>query len=232
MAQQKRIAAFFDFDGTLFSGHFWQGLADYHFKHNKKKASVYVFLIIHLLMSFFCVLASKMKLIRPEAHKIKWGEDMGFFLKGLSTEEVRKMYGWMVSDYFMPIAKPGTIEILKHHIKERHVVVIVSGSYRAFLDIIGKELGVKYALGTEVELKRGVHTGRIIKPLCFGRNKAKAISSFIKREKLDIDLEKSYAYADNISDLSMLEMVGNPAAAYPDKKLLEIARQRGWRVVG
>lgn len=232
MAQQKRIAAFFDFDGTLFRGHFWQGLADYHLKHNIKKASVYTFLVTHLLMSAVFSLASRFKIIRPEAHKIKWGEDMGFFLKGLSVEEVGKMYGWMVSDYFMPRAKSETIEILKGHIKQGHIVVIVSGSYRNFLDIIGLKLGVGCALGTEVEITDGVHTGKIIKPLCFGKYKARAIENFIEREKLDIDLEKSYAYADNISDLPMLEMVGNPTAAYPDKKLLQIARQRGWRVVG
>ena len=232
MAQKKRIAAFFDFDGTLFSGHFWQGLADYHFKHNKKKASVYIFLVIHLLMSFVCVPASKIKLIRPEFHKVKWGEDMGFFLKGMSAEEVEKIYQWMVSDYFLPRAKPETTEILKQHIGKGHLVAIVSGSYYNFLDIIGKKLGVGYVLGTEVELKNGVHTGRIIKPLCFGKHKADAIGSFMEREKLDIDLENSYAYADNVSDLPMLEMVGNPAAIYPDKKLLKTARQRGWRVVG
>ncbi len=232
MAQQKQIAAFFDFDGTLFSGHFWQGLADYHFKHNLKKASVYVFLVTHLFMSFVYVLASKLKIIRPEAHKIKWGEDMGFFLKGLSAEEVEKMYEWMMRDYFMPRAKPETAKILKEHIEKGHIVVIVSGSYRNFLELIGKELGVKYAIGTEVELKDGVYTGRIIKPLCFGKQKAIAIGGFIEREKLDIDLENSYAYADNISDLPMLEMVGNPAAAFPDKKLLKVARKRGWLVVG
>ena len=232
MAQKKRIAAFFDFDGTLFSGHFWQGLADYHFKHNKKKASVYIFLVINLLMSFVCVPASKIKLIRPEFHKVKWGEDMGFFLKGMSAEEVEKIYQWMVSDYFLPRAKPETTEILKQHIEKGHLVAIVSGSYYNFLDIIGKKLGVGYVLGTEGELKNGVHTGRIIKPLCFGKHKADAIGSFMEREKLDIDLENSYAYADNVSDLPMLEMVGNPAAIYPDKKLLKTARQRGWRVVG
>jgi HAD superfamily hydrolase (TIGR01490 family) len=157
---------------------------------------------------------------------------MGFFLKGLSAEEVEKMYLWMASDYFMSRAKPETVRILKEHIEKEHIVAIVSGSYRSFLKLIGRELGVDHVLGTEVELKDGVHTGRIIKPLCFGKYKAEAISNFIEHEKLDIDLDNSYAYVDNISDLPMLEMVGNPAAAYPDKELLKLARQRDWRVVG
>jgi len=232
MAQEKRIAAFFDFDGTLFNGHFWQGLADYHFKHNKKKTSVYVFIITHLLMSFFCVLASKLKLVRSEFHKVKWGEDMGLFFKGLSIKEAEEIYSWMVSDYFLPRAKPETTRLLKEHIQKGHLVVIVSGSYRNFLKLIGEELGVNHVIGTDVELKDGIHTGRIIKPPCFGKHKASAIRSFIESEKLDIDLSSSYAYADNISDLPMLEMVGNPAAAYPDKELARIARKRGWRVVG
>ncbi|MEK7310504.1 MAG: hypothetical protein AAB382_00915 [Chloroflexota bacterium] len=49
---------------------------------------------------------------------------------------------------------------------------------------------------------------------------------------MDIDLTASYAYADSYSDLGLFEMVGHPVAVYPDKKLADLAREKGWRVVG
>jgi len=32
-------------------------------------------------------------------------------------------------------------------------------------------------------------------------------------------------------DLSMLELVGNPVAVEPDKKLLKIAKNKGWQII-
>jgi phosphoserine phosphatase len=40
----------------------------------------------------------------------------------------------------------------------------------------------------------------------------------------------SHAYADSLSDLQLLEMVGNPTAVYPEEKLANEARLRGWAI--
>ena len=45
-----------------------------------------------------------------------------------------------------------------------------------------------------------------------------------------IDLSQSYAYSDSITDLPMLEVVGNPVAVNPDKDLRRIAEERGWQI--
>jgi phosphoserine phosphatase len=54
------------------------------------------------------------------------------------------------------------------------------------------------------------------------------LASFARRRNLD--LSRSYAYADAISDLPMLEAVGNPVAVNPDRRLLAAAKDRGWQV--
>jgi phosphoserine phosphatase len=46
----------------------------------------------------------------------------------------------------------------------------------------------------------------------------------------DIDLEGSYAYSDSITDLPMLEAVGNPVAVNPDRELRRLAEDRAWPV--
>jgi hypothetical protein len=45
-----------------------------------------------------------------------------------------------------------------------------------------------------------------------------------------IDLANSYAYSDSITDLPMLELVGNPVAVNPDRDLARVAREREWEV--
>ena len=54
------------------------------------------------------------------------------------------------------------------------------------------------------------------------------LASFARRRNLD--LSRSYAYADSISDLPMMEAVGNPVAVNPDSRLQKAARERGWEI--
>jgi hypothetical protein len=45
-----------------------------------------------------------------------------------------------------------------------------------------------------------------------------------------IDLAGSYAYSDSVTDLPMLEAVGNPVAVNPDRELRRVAAAKGWEV--
>jgi phosphoserine phosphatase len=54
------------------------------------------------------------------------------------------------------------------------------------------------------------------------------LASYARRR--NVDLSRSYAYADSISDLPMLEAVGNPVAVNPDKRLLAAAQDREWQI--
>ena len=62
----------------------------------------------------------------------------------------------------------------------------------------------------------------------YGLHKAEAMRSLAERG--GIDLERSYAYSDSITDLPMLEAVGNPVAVNPDKDLRREAEERGWQI--
>jgi alcohol-forming fatty acyl-CoA reductase len=45
-----------------------------------------------------------------------------------------------------------------------------------------------------------------------------------------VTLGESFAYADSLSDLPMLEMAGTPVVINPDARLSQMASHRGWRV--
>ena len=62
-----------------------------------------------------------------------------------------------------------------------------------------------------------------------GPGKAKAMEDLARNA--DIDLEGSFAYSDSITDLPMLEVVGNPVVVNPEKELRAVAEERDWPIL-
>jgi HAD superfamily hydrolase (TIGR01490 family) len=227
MTTERQPAAIFDLDGTVFKGHFWQGIIKHHIKFKVKLPSVAAYLITHIPLW----LASKIKLLSEETYKIKWGEDLALTLKGMNRDEIRKIYEWIDSNYVAKLIRPDIMALLEDHRRDGHMVIILSSSFSGFLEIVKKRLGVEHAVGTNIEFVNDICTGKIVRPLCFGVNKARLLREHISQENLNIDFSHSFAYADSIVDIPVLEMVSNPVAVYPDKKLLNIAYNRGWKIL-
>jgi phosphoserine phosphatase len=85
-------------------------------------------------------------------------------------------------------------------------------------------IGTRWAVGPD-----GMYTGQMDGPFVYGNGKVQALRQFA--EKHDIDLAKSWAYSDSVSDLPMLRAVGHAVVVNPDAPLLEIARQEDWLVM-
>lgn len=83
------------------------------------------------------------------------------------------------------------------------------------------------ALGTVAAVDdRGVYTGELAAPFCYGDGKRIAIEREAQRRGLELSV--SFAYSDSLSDLPMLEAVGRPVVVSPDAELDVLARERGW----
>src|SRR4029077_12699879 len=93
---------------------------------------------------------------------------------------------------------------------------------------LGELLGVDDVIATRARLDdEGRYTGEL-EFYAYGPHKAEAIREMAVKE--GIDLASSYAYSDSITDLPMLELVGNPVAVNPDRELARVAREREWDV--
>ncbi len=224
----SRVAAIFDLDGTLSRGHIWEGFRKYYTNYEKRRIpSIFAFLTTHIALW----LLAKCKLVSKEKCWLKWAEDLNGVFKGLSEEEVQKMSQWVVDEYTLKLSRRDVVDILSQHKQNGHIVVIVSAVFSEFLEVVGQRLGVPYVIGTKLEVADGKYTGRVVKPLCFGENKAKLLKEFINQNGLEIDLPSSFAYADSIFDVPLLELVGNPVGTYPDKDLRQLAEHNGWRIL-
>jgi HAD superfamily hydrolase (TIGR01490 family) len=170
-------------------------------------------------------------LYSKEKCREKWIENLGGILKGASREEVLEALRWVADNYIFNSLHKDVIEILEGHKQRRDIVVIISGTYSSLVEIVGQELGVPYVISTQLEVIDGKYSGKVVKPLCSGENKAKLLKEFVERNGLEIDWSSSFAYADSIFDAPLLRLVGNPVATYPDRELRLLAERNGWRTL-
>jgi len=121
---------------------------------------------------------------------------------------------------------PEALACLREHKRMGHRVVLLSGALDFLLDPF-KDLADD-VLSASLAEEGGVYTGELSGAPVAGEARARMLASFAR--KRGVDLARSYAYADSISDLPMLEAVGNPVAVNPDRRLAAAASSRGWQL--
>lgn len=125
-----------------------------------------------------------------------------------------------------------TLQEIEWHKANGGEIVFVSGSFEWCLEPIAKKLGVENLLSTKPQVDNGVCTGEIMPPQTIGKGKVQAIKNFLNERAGDnVDLNTCYAYGDHISDLPMLNYVGNPYVIKGDANLEFYANQRDWPVL-
>ncbi len=118
---------------------------------------------------------------------------------------------------------------LKTHQRNGVECVFVSGSFRELLQPIADDLGINHILCINLERNGLMHTGNILPPQTIDSGKADAVRAFLKRQ--NALLNHCYAYGDDISDVPMLEIVGNPIAVRGGRCLEEYAIHQGWKII-
>ncbi len=124
---------------------------------------------------------------------------------------------------------PESAELLREAKDAGHHRIVVSASPIELVGRISDALGLEGAVATRSELDNGCYTGRLAGEFCYGHGKVIEIEKLAAER--GYDLTRSWAYSDSISDLPMMERVGNAVAVNPDKELRRLAGERGWRIV-
>ncbi|MCP5030483.1 MAG: HAD-IB family hydrolase [Actinomycetia bacterium] len=126
--------------------------------------------------------------------------------------------------------RPGMKGLLDDHLSEGHYCVLLSASPQPLVEQIAFLLDVPCGIGTVIEVDDGVLTGRIEQPMCYGPGKLDRLGHVTGWSVTD-SKEMTYAYADSISDLPLLESVETPVVVAPDRRLRRLAEERGWPVI-
>lgn len=124
---------------------------------------------------------------------------------------------------------PGAYSLMERSRQQGHRQVLITGGIEHVAKPLADYLGFDDYVANRLEIIDGVATGRILKPFIAGPNKATWVRQYAGEH--NIDLERSFAYADSASDLPLLSSVGYPAAVNPDRALKTTARSYDWPIL-
>lgn len=148
-------------------------------------------------------------------------------VKGIKEQEFIDLGEEVYLDHLAEAIYPESRALVASHLAKGHTVVIVSAATTYQVSSVARDLGIESVLSTEMEVKDGKFTGKLIHS-CWGEGKASAGREFAKAH--NIDLSKSYFYTDSHEDLPLLEIVGHPQAVNPDTKLSQLAYEQNWPI--
>jgi HAD superfamily hydrolase (TIGR01490 family) len=214
-------AAFFDVDNTVMQGasifHFARGL------HRREFFTTRQILGAAWKQTYFRVVGVE----DPEHVTDARSSALGF-IEGRTVAELEELGEAIFDEAMAHRIWPGTRALAQLHLDQGQRVWLVTAAPIEIARIIARRLGLTGAMGTVAEHVDGVYTGRLVGEMLHGPGKGEAIRALAVREGLDLD--RCSAYSDSFNDLPMLELVGDPCAINPDRRLRAHAKAVGWRV--
>lgn len=210
--------AVFDFDGTLSRDYISMNFLDYIFErglYSKKSYDEQMNLLARL----------KKAEITYDNWCEKWAEVWALGLKGQNAEEVRKC----ALDFFETFKKniyPTSYEIIKHFKSEDYKVIFLSIGAVEVISLAARELGVDEVYGTELEIKKGVYTGKILTDFHRENGKEKFLREFLKGKSYD----ESVGFGDSDSDVGFMALLKKQIALNPSPKMEDSCNKNGWHV--
>jgi HAD superfamily hydrolase (TIGR01490 family) len=213
-------AAFFDLDRTLMSG-----TSAYHFA----KAAYREGMLPRSRMAADTIGALIFRLVgASDEQSAALRDRILATVAGVRVEEFDRLVPGVVEE-LLPRIRPESQALLDLHIEAGRDVYIISASPVEIVRRLAEALELQGGLGTEAEIVDGVYTGRLAAPFSYGEGKAEVARKIVADR--GYDLPQCYAYADSISDLPILTLVGHPVAVNPDRSLEAVAHRRGWPIV-
>jgi HAD superfamily hydrolase (TIGR01490 family) len=111
-----------------------------------------------------------------------------------------------------------TLWSLRRHLAAGAHLVLVSGSFPVCTEPVARAVGAAALLCTTPLAANGTYTGEITQPV-IGDGKRDAVLKYLAKFP-EIDPRDCFGYGDHLSDLPMLECVGNPRVVGGDPELL------------
>ena len=155
-------------------------------------------------------------------------ERLALMSAGVERADMQAVVRDALATVIEPAVYAEALDLIAAHHRAGHDVVVVSASSAEMVEPIAALVGADRAIATRMEGDtEGRFTGRIEHSLLHG---AKVDALVADASAHHIDLARSWAYSDSISDRPMLEAVGHPVAVNPDRDLRRLAAAQGWPV--
>jgi putative phosphoserine phosphatase/1-acylglycerol-3-phosphate O-acyltransferase len=214
-----KVGAFFDLDGTLVAG--FTGVIMTQDRMRRREIGVGEFLgVVQAALNHQLGRADFEQLIYRGAS----------MMRGRSLEDIDELGERLFVQHVVSRIYPEMRELVRAHMARGHTVVLSSSALTVQVDPVARFLGIDKVLSNRFETDDdGILTGGVLKPIIWGPGKANAVQKFAADN--DVDLRKSYFYADGDEDVALMYLVGNPRPTNPEGKLAAVAAKRGWPIL-
>jgi len=217
----SRAAAFFDLDKTLMAGSSGMPFARVAMRHGivgRRRLAAWG--LEHLRYRLRGTTDERTSEVLRQAREL---------ITGVRARDVERMTPEVMAA-ILPRVYPQMLEEVHAHQDAGRATFIVSAAGDGVVGHLAHVLGMDGGIGTRYEVDdEGNFTGRFDGPFVYGAGKVEAMEAFAAGH--GIDLARSYAYSDSLSDLPMLEAVGNAVVVNPDPALAAIAKREGWQTM-
>jgi len=211
-------AAFFDLDKTVIAKSstlaFGKPLYKAGFLGRKALARMGLAQVMYLLFG-----ADEDQLARAR-------DELLHLIAGWQRDEIEQLVRETLTDVAEPLVYAEALFLIDEHARRGRRVIIISASPEEIVRPIAEHIGVREVIATKVKTDSQGRYLPEVDVYAMGPGKAEAMEELARTA--DIDLEGSFAYSDSITDLPMLEAVGNPVVVNPEKELRAVAEERGW----
>ena len=149
-------------------------------------------------------------------------------IKGLSREKVNIFVDEFIQKKIKNLTDSLTKKLLDEA-KSANKVLIASGSHDFLVRRIANFFGINSSIGTPVEIKNDIFSGKLSGEPTFAQGKVRAVEKWCSQNNQKI--KESIFYSDSINDLPMLEACGLPIVVDPDEKLKKISKERAYKII-
>ena len=151
------------------------------------------------------------------------------WIKGLKEKEVT----YLAKQYIVPEMQKNIrqkmVGELEFHRRNNARLVLLSSALPYFCNPIAEYLGMDDVVCSMLEVKDGYFTGKPIRRLVFGDEKAARMKDYCTAN--NFSLTSAWYYGDAYSDRFILQSVGHPVCVKPEIKLGWLANKRGWKII-
>ena len=219
--QSKLAAAFFDVDNTILRGSssFLFGKSAFERKFFSRK-DFWRFAWHQFVFIWKGENNTKLSALKDRALSL---------VEGQRVSDLQELVDEVYEKHIKLKLWPETVRLAKDHIKQGREVWLVTAAPQELGDVIAHELGLTGAIGTKVERKNGILTGKLVGKPIHGAEKRKALKALAKDRNLS--LKRSYAYSDSQNDIPLLSVVTNPVATNPNDSLRAHAVLHNWPIL-
>ncbi len=149
--------------------------------------------------------------------------------RGLRRDRLEEMAEALFAEVFQPHMFARAKDLVDRDRAAGFRTILVTGSLDFALGPLVRHFGFDHVISNRLVFRDGVATGELAPPLIAEAEKVAAIEHLAGQ--YNVDSVRSKAYSDSMSDLPMLEAVGEPAVVHPGRRLRRIAQERGWPVL-